>query len=242
MSEISLQTTLAFAFVLGALHVLEPAHGRSIIHALLVGSSGRRSDVLKFGLAVMLSHLGVAAVLAAVAWFVGHDMGQHVLAPAFKIGGAALTVAIGILMLTCGFGQHTTCIHKHHGIEHQHDPHHEEEHAAHMLQATMINPTVLGVTGGLIPCQGTIALVTLSVSSGKLESAVYLLVSFALGLGLCLMAVGLLTTVAARKASALSDRLGSSRAMALAPGILVTLVGAVALAYSIMELSQPHVH
>ncbi len=242
MSEISLQTTLAFAFVLGSLHVLEPAHGRSIIHALLVGSSGRRSDVLKFGLAVMLSHLGVAAVLAAVAWFVGHDMGEHVVAPAFKIAGAALTVAIGVLMLTCGVGQHTTCIHKHHGIEHKHDPHHEQEHAAHMLQATMISPTVLGVTGGLIPCQGTIALVTLSVGSGNLQSAVYLLISFALGLGLCLMAVGLLTAVGANRASRLSERLGRSKAMALAPGILVTLVGAVALAYSVMELSQPHAH
>ena len=43
--------------------MLEPAHGRSIVHALIVGSRGSRSDVLRFGAAVVFSHLGVAAML-----------------------------------------------------------------------------------------------------------------------------------------------------------------------------------
>ncbi len=227
------------AFLLGALHVLEPAHGRSIIHALIVGSRGSRTDVLKFGLSVVLSHLGVATLLAFAVWWAGSEMGSAVLAPVFKIAGAAVTVAIGILMTTCGVGRHTTCIHKHHGIEYQHDPAHEEMHAMHMLQANLINPTVLGVTGGLIPCQGTIALVAYAVGRGELRSAIWLLLSFAVGLGSCLIAVGLMTAAAAGRAESLSERLGRSTFLALAPGLLVALMGLVALGFSVAEFWHP---
>lgn len=228
------------AFVLGALHVLEPAHGRSIIHALLVGSRGSKADVLRFGAAVVLSHIGVAAVLAAAAWFIGEHVGG-VLGPAFKVAGAAITIAIGGLMLTCGVGQHTTCMHKHRGIEGHHDHEHEEVHAAHMLQAHVTNPTILGVTGGLIPCQGTIALITYAMGAGYLQEAVPLLVAFAAGLGLCLVAVGLITVAGKARARDLSERLGHSRALALAPGALVALMGLVALFFSMQEFGG-HAH
>lgn len=240
MSEISLQTTLAMAFVLGALHVLEPAHGRSIIHALLVGSSGRHSDVWKFGLSVVLSHIGLAGLLAVAAAFIGREIGQETLATAFRVAGALVTVGIGILMTTCGLGEHTTCSHRHGEGEASHDPEHVERHAAHMLKAHVVNPTVLGISGGLIPCQGTIALLTLSIGSGKLESAVWLMLAFALGLGSCLIAIGLLTTVAAARANALSRRLGSSRALALAPGILVLAMGLLALVLALSGSGANH--
>ncbi len=240
MSHISLQTTLAMAFLLGALHVLEPAHGRSIIHALLVGSSGRRSDVWKFGLSVVLSHIGLAGVLAVAAAFVGREMGEETLATAFRVAGALVTVAIGVLMTTCGLGEHTTCSHRHGEGEASSDPEHVERHAAHMLKAHVVNPTVLGISGGLIPCQGTIALLTLSVGSGKLQSAVWLMVAFALGLGTCLIAIGLLTTIAAEKAGALSRRLGSSRALAVAPGVLVLLMGLLALGLALSGSGGAH--
>jgi nickel/cobalt exporter len=239
VSEISLQTTLAMAFLLGSLHVLEPAHGRSIIHALLVGSSGRRSDVWKFGLSVVLSHIGLAGLLAVAAAFVGREMGQETLATAFRVAGALVTVGIGILMTTCGLGQHTTCSHRHGEGEASHDPDHVERHAAHMLKAHVVNPTVLGISGGLIPCQGTIALLSLSVGSGRLQSAIWLLLAFALGLGTCLIAIGLLTTMAASRASALSRRLGSSRALALAPGVLVLAMGLLALALAVTGAGSP---
>jgi ABC-type nickel/cobalt efflux system permease component RcnA len=226
------------AFLLGALHVLEPAHGRSIVHALIVGSRGSRSDVLRFGAAVVFSHLGVAAVLAAAAWFIGEHVGG-VLAPIFKVAGAVITLAIGALMLTCGVGQHTTCMHKHRGIEQQPDPAHEEAHAAHMLQAHITSPTVLGVTGGLIPCQGTIALITYALGAGNLKEAVPLLLAFAAGLGACLVAVGMVTVASKTKAGAVSERLGHSRALALAPGALVAVMGLVALVFSIQEFGGP---
>lgn len=242
MPEISYDTSILLAFVLGALHVLEPAHGRSIIHALLVGSRGSKTDVLKFGTAVMVSHLGLATLLALVAWFAGSHIGASVVAPAFKIIGSVATVGIGVFMLTCGLGQHTTCVHKHHGIEHRHDPEHEELHAQHMLQAHVVNPTILGVTGGLIPCQGTIALITLAVGSGQLKSAIWLLLSFALGLGACLIVVGLITAAGRARAEALSGRLGKSRALALAPGLVVALMGLISLGFSIVEIGAGHAH
>jgi len=237
LPEISSNTSLFLAYLLGALHVLEPAHGRSVINALLVGSRGSRSDVWKFGFSVIASHLGIAILLALGAWYAGNHLGPQIMAPTFKVIGSALTVCIGILMLTCGIHRHTTCVHKHHGVEDSHDPHHEEVHAQHMLQAHLLSPAVLGFTGGLIPCQGTIALITLAVGNGNLQSAIGLVLAFALGLGSCLIAVGLLTVAGRPKAEAISDKLGNSTALAYAPGALVALMGAVALVYSIAEFS-----
>ncbi|MCC6484332.1 MAG: sulfite exporter TauE/SafE family protein [Armatimonadetes bacterium] len=242
LPEISYDTSIFLAFILGAFHVLEPAHGRSIIHALLVGSRGSKLDVVKFGSAVMVSHLGLATVLAVIVWFAGERVGSQVVAPAFKIIGSLATVGIGVFMLTCGVGRHTTCVHKHHGIEFEHDPAHEEIHARHMLQAHVVNPTILGVTGGLIPCQGTIALITLAVGAGRLQSAIWLLLSFALGLGLCLMVVGLITAMGRARAESLSQKLGGSTALALAPGVVVALMGLISLGFSVAEITSGHVH
>lgn len=242
LPELALGTPPLIAFALGALHVLEPAHGRSIINALLVGSRGRHYDVVKFGGAVIVSHLAVAFLLATIAWVVGHKIGENVVAPGFKLLGALITLFIGVVMLKCGRSSHTTCIHKHHGVEDSHDEHHEEVHASHMLQATVTSPTVLGFTGGLIPCQGTIALIAIAVTTGSLISAVFLLISFALGLGLCLIVVGLITVSARSKAMRLADKMGNSRFLALAPGIVVIAMGILGMVFSIAEIGGFHSH
>ncbi len=241
MPELLITSSPVVAFLLGALHILEPAHGRSIIHALLVGSQGSKTDVWKFGVSVVLSHLGLATVLALAAWYAGDKMGS-VLAPTFKVIGASLTISIGLFMTKCGLGRHTTCIHKHHGVEGIEDPEHAEKHAAHMLQAHVINPTVLGVTGGLIPCQGTIALITYSMGAGSLKAAIWLMLAFAGGLGSCLIAVGLITVAGKGRAESLSRRLGGSTALALAPGIVVALMGVIALMFSLAEFGHPEIH
>jgi nickel/cobalt transporter (NicO) family protein len=86
-------------FGLGALHALEPGHGKTVVAAYLIGSKGRVSDAVLLGLIVTLTHsgsvilLGVLSTVAA-AYFVPETV-QKVL----EIVSGLLVLAVGLWML-----------------------------------------------------------------------------------------------------------------------------------------------
>ncbi|NIQ98744.1 MAG: High-affinity nickel-transporter, partial [Gemmatimonadales bacterium] len=51
------------SFGLGALHALEPGHGKTVVGAYLVGSRGRVRDAVLLGLVVTLTHSGSVVLL-----------------------------------------------------------------------------------------------------------------------------------------------------------------------------------
>ncbi len=61
------------------------------------------------------------------------------------------------------------------------------------------NPIALGIAGGLIPCFGSLSLVTASVGAGQFFAAVPLVLAFALGLGVTLIATAMLTREVGRR-------------------------------------------
>ena len=46
------------SFGLGALHALEPGHGKTVVGAYLIGSKGRIGDAVLLGLVVTRTHSG----------------------------------------------------------------------------------------------------------------------------------------------------------------------------------------
>ncbi len=83
------------AFGLGALHALEPGHGKTMVAAYLIGSKGRPRDAVLLGIVVTITHaLGVLLLalltLTASAYFVPQQV-EH-----------ALEVVSGILVLAVG--------------------------------------------------------------------------------------------------------------------------------------------
>ena len=55
------------AFGLGALHALEPGHGKTVVAAYLVGTKGRKIDAVVLGLVVTVTHSFSAIALAVIA-------------------------------------------------------------------------------------------------------------------------------------------------------------------------------
>jgi nickel/cobalt exporter len=114
---------LAASFALGALHALEPGHGKTIMGAFLVASRGGVRHAMLLGLVVTITHTAVVFLLAAGAlYFTGKFREGDV---AFWLGiiSAALVILVGAWMCLQAFG----VLKGGHGHPHSHGHGHEEE-------------------------------------------------------------------------------------------------------------------
>jgi nickel/cobalt exporter len=126
----------ASSFWLGALHALEPGHGKTVVGAYLVGSKGRVSDAVLLGLVVTLTHSGSVILLGvlssvAVAFWVP-DTVQKVL----EVVSGLLVLSVGLWMLLLrkqgGRGHNHAHPHSHsHDVEDPHGHSHEPDPPVH---------------------------------------------------------------------------------------------------------------
>lgn len=121
------------AFMLGALHALEPGHGKTVVAAYLVGSRGRVRDAFLLGGVVTFTHtfsiilLGVLTVVGS-AYFVPETVHE-----VMEVVAGLLVLAVGLWMvrerILLGRSGHD---HSHDHDHHHHDHDHgrgEHEHA-----------------------------------------------------------------------------------------------------------------
>lgn len=57
------------AFGLGALHALEPGHGKSVMVAFVIGTNAKLKDATLLGLTVVFSHMSVVILLGIASIF-----------------------------------------------------------------------------------------------------------------------------------------------------------------------------
>ncbi|GMV36999.1 MAG: hypothetical protein AMXMBFR61_15070 [Fimbriimonadales bacterium] len=220
--ELRLGISLAAAFVLGALHVLEPAHGRSIVAALAVGLTGTRSTVLAYAGIVTLAHVATTLVIALAVALLGSILEPGAAANAIRVVGALLTVYFGWRMLRHAVAESADC----------HCPMHSPEGREALG---------LGLAGGLIPCYGSLALVMAAVGAGSFGAAVPLVLAFALGLGATLLAAALMSATLANLLRERMDRI--FRYAGHIAGGVVLLAGLVSLLLaSIAAFTGGHAH
>lgn len=83
----------ATAFLLGALHSFEPAHGKSVMAAYLIGQRRTVKDTVLLALTITVTHTFSVFALAVVAWlFAGKLAGvQH----AFTVKSQLLISRLG---------------------------------------------------------------------------------------------------------------------------------------------------
>lgn len=205
------------AFGLGALHALEPGHGKTMVAAYLVGSKGRPQDAVLLGIVVTLTHtLGVFVLallsLTMAALFVPNQVERYL-----EIISGSLVLAVGIWMLwqrvlakpwqemRHGLNHRLNMAHNHGSqVHHDHDHSHDHGHAHHdhdhspVLDARgrldMRGLVALGISGGIVPCPTAMAVLLAALSAGKISSILSgmgLVVVFSLGLASVLIALGL---------------------------------------------------
>lgn len=243
------------SLALGALHALEPGHGKTVVGAYLIGSKGRVSDAILLGLVVTATHsgsvilLGVLSTVAA-AMFVPETV-QKVLGVVsgllvLGVGGWMLGVRIGQSRRPSGGQPHR---HPHedgatHGAAHADHPHPHEHHAGDHHQdhahdhghshlpalaggerPTLGQLVLLGISGGIVPCPAALAVLLAAVSYGQFVRGLSLVLIFSLGMAVVLVAIGIAMVKAAGWAGRVVSESKWTRLVPVVSAAVITLVG-----------------
>lgn len=131
----SLGWILLVAFGLGALHALEPGHGKSIMGAYLVASRGGVRHALLLGLVVTVTHTLIVFLLAIGALILADRFATGQVTFWLEIVSGILVLGVGIWMILTSFDllrrREQNGREFGHGAEHVHPHEHEHEHAHH---------------------------------------------------------------------------------------------------------------
>lgn len=199
---------IAVAFWFGALHALEPGHGKTMVAAYLVGARGTMKHAIFLGGMVTFTHTVSVFFLGLVTLFLSQYIMPDKISKVLGVISGLTIVYLGGMLLyrrTMGVqGGHRDHDHHHdHGHSHSHShgglTHtHDDQTHSHVPEGevTFKSLMALGASGGLVPCPSALVLLLSAISIGRTGFGLLLLVSFSLGLALVLMAMGLLVVYA----------------------------------------------
>ncbi len=193
-----LLTAAFLAFGLGALHALEPGHGKTIVAAYLVGSRGRPRHAVGLGLLVTAAHTAGVYLLGAVVLYASHYIVPERIYPWLSIFSGLVIVALaGYLLLRAwtGFEPRDD---GDDGVLHTHwyQPRGRARPAPTDLSSEdrtipLRQLLLLGITGGIIPCPAALVVLLSAVSLHRIGFGLFLIVIFSLGLAAVLITIGI---------------------------------------------------
>jgi ABC-type nickel/cobalt efflux system permease component RcnA len=216
---------LVLAFLFGAAHALTPGHGKTLVAAYLVGERGTVWHAVYLGLVTTLTHTGVVIAIALILIVLPTEM-QHRFKTWIQNG---LGLIMGLIVACMGFALLLQRLagksdHIHIGAGHHH--HHDAPSApADARGLNWWGLTVLGITGGMIPCWDAVAVLFVSVGRSEFWFVLPVVLIFSAGLALVLVAIGILVVQAPRY---VESRFGSGRLLKVLPivsAVLVTAMG-----------------
>lgn len=208
------------ALGLGALHSLEPGHGKGLMGAYLAVSGGRLKDVLALGFSAAATHTAVVMLLAfalhSAAGAVSTRSGVQAVQfeRYLQIFSGLMISGIGLFMLrrllsrkhrhNSGCGCHTSTLRP--------------------VAGPSAGAFLVGVSNGLVPCPGSLAAALMSLNAGNLWSGFWLVLAFGIGGAVSLAAVGLIF-VRFFSATGLTSGGRLGRAVSLASSCLIVTIG-----------------
>ena len=231
----------------GALHALEPGHGKAMVAAYLVGTKGTPRDAIALGGIVTVTHtIGVFA-LGLVALALTEYIAPEDLYPWLTLTAGLLVVAVGVGLLRSRLAHGRGNPHSHGGHEHSHEHTHSHGGVVHShavpageSEVTRRGLLGMGASAGIIPCPAALVVLLAAVAQHQLGLGMILIVAFSVGLALTLTGLGLGVVYAKRAGSKLgSERLGSSRLMQwlpLASNVVILAFGIVLTLKAIPDL------
>jgi nickel/cobalt exporter len=215
---ISSQGKLSFWFLLsaaciaaglGALHALEPGHGKTIVAAYLVGSRGTARHAVLLGFVVTAAHTAGVYLLGVVTLYASRYIVPEQLYPWLGAISGLSVSGLGIFMLvrhlTGETGDHTHAA----GERHSHgflsmfklstsqpasnnDSDSTPGSSKQTERALSLRELcLLGITGGIVPCPAALVVLLSAFSLHRIGFGLFLITAFSLGLAAVLVVVGL---------------------------------------------------
>ena len=246
-----LLVSLLAALGFGAIHALEPGHGKTFVAAYFVGVSGSVRHALLLGLTVAVTHtIGVLAI-GVVTLYGSRFILPEQLYPWLSLASALLVVGLGLRLLIGRLLGRPAHDHAHsHGPQGEHS--HERQKQSRLPWRSLL---ALGLADGLLPSPSTLIVLLAAISLHRIGLGLLLIVAFSVGLAGVLASVSLALVCARRLFDWLSSRrwpLGShpyaawlvgtggsdSRLLALLPTGAALVLVAVGAVLTVRALSQ----
>lgn len=234
------------AMGLGALHSLEPGHGKGVMSAYLVSSRAGIRDAILIGFTSALSHTFSILVLALVSNTTLHYLlPSHLESWIGLISGGIITW-IGIRMIlqqvrppvvsVGSIGHHppsrlAVCSHGH--DHHTHGAIPQERGASQLSGKGRL--LALGAFTGFIPCPSALAILLASFTSQQIYLGLGLVLAFSLGSAIALSTLGILIL----KASHSVNRMDSNpfiRTLSILSTSIITGLGCFILLQALIHL------
>lgn len=191
---------LGSAFALGALHALEPGHGKTVVAAYVVGTRGRLGEAITIALSAAVTHTGSVIILGILATGATAYIIPSAIDRGLQITSGLLVVAIGAWI---AIRYVRSNIHAHHDHDHGHDHNHDQNlshghvhPAGDNLRPSVRSLLVIGAVGGMVPCPAALAVLLTALTAGQLLFGLGTVIAFSLGLASVMVAVAFGAVVA----------------------------------------------
>ncbi len=195
-------TAALISIGLGALHALEPGHGKTIVAAYLVGSRGTAAHAVLLGVIVTAAHTASVFALGAVTLYASRYILPEQLYPWLGVLSGLTISALGAYMLlrrwTGEDMEHAHAAGAMHGHWFSSRKSSETPAAAPIRAISLAQLITLGITGGMIPCPAALVVLLSAFALHRVGFGFFLITCFSAGLAAVLIGFGLLMVYARR--------------------------------------------
>lgn len=232
--------TILAAFGLGALHGLEPGHGKALLAFTLVGARATFKQAVILAGALTFAHTVAVLLLGLVLFFAAGFASENIFAWITLISGAAVA-AIGARSLALALAHARA-----HARAHAHEHGHSHDHALPGTSPLRFGSAVVAaMSGGIAPCPAAIVVLLTALHLHRVGYGLALIIVFSLGLATILSGLGIGVV---RSAAWIQRRSGFTRFAHFAPfltGGVISVIGSVMLAQGLaatgVSISTPAV-
>lgn len=230
--------TILAAFGLGALHGLEPGHGKALLAFTLVGARATLKQAVILAAALTFAHTIAVLLLGVLLFFAAGFVTENLFTWITLLSGAAVA-SIGARSLT------SAVLHaRAHATGDTHDHHHAKahEHPHAIAGSAPLDfrcAVVAATSGGIAPCPAAIVVLLTALHLHRVGYGLMLIVVFSLGLAAILSGLGFAVV---RGAAWLQQRSGFARLANVAPFVTASVISIVGASMLAQGLAAQGVH
>jgi ABC-type nickel/cobalt efflux system permease component RcnA len=232
--------TILAAFGLGALHGLEPGHGKALLAFTLVGARATFKQAVILAGALTFAHTIAVLLLGALLFFATGFATESLFTWITLVSGVAVA-AIGARSLSAAVGRlrHERDHAQAHaaGLDHHH--HGDDGGHSHAIPGSaplhFPSAVIAALSGGIAPCPAAIVVLLTALHLHRVGYGLFLIVVFSLGLAAILTGLGLAVV---HGAAWLQQRSSFARLTLIAPFLtsgVISIIGAIMLAQGLVD-------
>ena len=158
----------ASAFLLGALHALEPGHGKSVMAVFVMGTDANLKDALLLGITIVVSHVVIVLALGVASIYLVELLDVDLTHDIMSVVGGIILIAVGIWILRNFY--------------------HHHEHTVDTKKGVV----AIGLSTGLIPCPAALAVLLFSIANNQVYNGLIYVLIFSAGLAIAITGLSVL--------------------------------------------------